>query len=95
MFSALVPDYHLCSMDCQTATMLLAGETGHMPVLTHMEKQAAIDSRRALYEALVRMGVASSFDGKTAEEIDALIQDIVVAWRASMTRQSNAGEVPL
>lgn len=66
-----------------------------MPVLTHMEKQAAVDSRRALYEALVRMGVASSFDGKTAEEIDALIGDVANAWRASMQRQSNAGEIPV
>jgi hypothetical protein len=73
----------------------MCGETGIMAVLTHMEKQAAVDSRRALYDALVRMGVAASFDGKTAEEIDALIGDVANAWRASMQRQSNSGEVPV
>ncbi len=65
-----------------------------MAGLTHMEQEAIRSTRQALYDALVKIGVASAFDNCTADQIDFVIEAVWNGLRASMHLQSAKGEVP-
>jgi hypothetical protein len=60
-----------------------------------MELQAIRDARQALYDALLKIGVAAAFDNCTADEIDSVIEEVWQALRASMHLQSARGECPI
>jgi hypothetical protein len=60
-----------------------------------MEKEAIKDARQALYDALLKIGIADAFNDCSAEQIDAVIEAVWNALRASMHLQSARGEIPV
>jgi hypothetical protein len=88
LFNIAYPEYGFCSLECSAVGMLLAGETGHMPLLTDMELQAIKETRPVLYECLCLLKKEKQFDGWTAQEIDALILSCAEGVRRSLQKQS-------
>jgi hypothetical protein len=70
-------------------------EIGQLAGLSHMEKEAIVAARQALYDALVTIGVADAFNDCTAEQIDSVIEAVWNGLRASMQQQSARGEMPI
>jgi hypothetical protein len=70
-------------------------EIGQLAGLTYMEREAIRAARRALYDALVGIGVADALDNCTAEQIDSVIEAVWNGLRASMQQQSARGEIPI
>lgn len=62
--------------------------------ITAMEKQAIADTKRRLHDALVAIGSPNAFDEQNAANIEYLIWEIWGGLRASMQRQSAAGDIP-
>jgi hypothetical protein len=81
-------------MACLQAGSANAKRNHGMIDKTDMEARAIIEARRALAEALTEMGLMEAFFDRSAEDIDRLIEACVEGFRASMQRQSDAGDVP-
>jgi hypothetical protein len=91
------PQYACCSMACQEAALkIVIGMRGNMSAgtITAMEKTAIKDTRQSLFDALTAIGSAEAFNNQTAENMDYLIYAVWCGLRASMQRQSAAGEIP-
>jgi hypothetical protein len=94
----------VCAADCaRTIARLIRSamqsfineEIGYLAGLTHMEREAIVAARQALYDALVKIGVAEAFNDCSAEQIDSVIEAVWSGLRASMQQQSARGEVPV
>jgi uncharacterized protein DUF6511 len=68
---------------------------GRIDMKTEMERTAIKEARRALYGALVDIGVADAFNDRTGDQMGGLIERVWDALRASMQRQSARGEFPI
>lgn len=95
------PQYACCSTGCQEIVLkIVISLRGTMPseTLTHMEQQAIKDARQGCYAALKAIGVPedriNEIFGNSAQNMDYLIYTIWCGLRASMQRQSAAGEIP-
>jgi hypothetical protein len=92
------PQYACCSMGCQEATLkLVIAMRGNMVAgntITAMEKTAIKEARQSLFDALTAIGSAEAFNNQTAENMDYLIYAVWSGLRASMQRQSAAGDIP-
>lgn len=91
------PQYACCSIGCQEAALkIIVAMRGNMPAgtITAMEKTALKDARQNFADALVAIGALEAFGNQTAENVDYLIYAVWQGLRASMQRQSTAGEIP-
>ena len=61
---------------------------------TDRETQAIRDARRPFAEALTELGLMAPFHGRSAAEIDQLIEAVVTGYVASMQRQCAPPETP-
>jgi hypothetical protein len=104
--------YQACSDQCAFGLLDLAikGLGGVLMVdYTAMEKQAVVDSREPLWDALVAVGevgisvpddlplavsVSTVFAQLSAEQIDSIIMAVWDALRASMQKQSARSDIP-
>lgn len=90
--------YSCCCMGCQEATLkLVVAMRGTMPgeqTITAMEKTAIKDTRQSLFDALSAIGAVDAFNNQTAENMEYVIYAVWCGLRASMQRQSSAGEIP-
>lgn len=62
--------------------------------LTAMEEESIRRTRTHLYDALVDIGVADSFNNCSGEQIDHVIRQVWAGLRAAMDHQSMKGEIP-
>jgi hypothetical protein len=91
------PQYACCGLACSDAAlkMVIAGR-GTMAgnTITQMEQQAIRDAKAQLFEGLTEIGSAEAFNNQTPQNMEFLIYKIWQGVRASMQRQSAAGEIP-
>ena len=82
-----------CSEECHKAINMW-GDGLLTAALSDMERAAISETRRPLYDALIKIGCDKAFENCTAEQIDAVIAAVWDGCRASMARQSASGAVP-
>jgi hypothetical protein len=91
------PQYACCGLPCSSAALaIIIRCKGIMPAntITQMEKKAIEDAKAPLFEGLTEIGAADAFNDQPAQNMEFLIYKIWCALRASMQRQSAAGEIP-
>lgn len=91
------PQYACCGLECSSAALkIVVSCKGAMPAntITQMEKQAIEDTLVPLFEGLTEIGAADAFNEQPRQNMEFLIYKIWCALRASMQRQSAAGEIP-
>ncbi len=88
------PLYRFCSVRCQQLGAELAARNFGMIDKTDHETQAIRDARRPFAEAVTELGLMASFHGRSAAEIDQLIEAVVTGYVASMQRQCAPPETP-
>lgn len=91
------PQYACCGLLCSSAALAIVIRCkGIMPAntITQMEKQAIEDTIAPLFEGLNQIGKVDVFNDQPKQNIEFLIYHIWLSLRASMQRQSAAGEIP-
>lgn len=91
------PQYACCGLICSEVTLkLVIMGKGIMPAntITQMEQQAIRDAKIQTAEALTEIGALEAFNSQPAQNMEYLIYKIWLGLRASMKRQSDAGEIP-
>lgn len=91
------PQYACCGLLCsEVALKLVTMGKGIMPAntITQMEQQAIRDAKTQVFEALTEIGAVEAFNDQPAQNMEYLIYKIWTGLRASMKRQSDAGEIP-
>lgn len=71
-------------MRCLDAGSVLANRNNGMIDKTDMEKRAIKEARRCLAETLTGLGLMASFQDRTAEEIDCVIEACVDGFQEAM-----------
>ena len=84
------PRLAFCSMACCEAGGALAQRSGGVIDRTPMEARAVKDARRPFAEALAELGLLGPFHGRSAAEIDRVIEACVDGFQDSMRRQAAA-----
>ncbi|MGG5819612.1 DUF6511 domain-containing protein [Falsiroseomonas sp. HW251] len=82
------PRYQFCSMACAQSGSALARRSGGVIDKTPMEQQAVKEARRPLAEVLTELNLLAPFHGRSAGEIDRIIEACVDGFQASMQRQA-------
>lgn len=88
------PEYAACSMGCLDAIASSAMENNGVMSKTIMERTAITEARLGLYQGLVKIGRDNAFETASKADMETVIEMVWDAIRASMHRQSAAGEVP-
>ncbi|MCZ8147586.1 MAG: DUF6511 domain-containing protein [Roseomonas sp.] len=82
------PHYQFCSMACSQSGGALARRSGGVIDKTPMEQQAIKEARRPLAEVLTELDLLAPFHGRSAAEIDRLIEACIDGFQTSMRRQA-------
>ena len=82
------PHYQFCSTACSQGGGAMARRSGGVIDKTPMEQQAIKEARRPLAEVLTELDLLAPFHGRSASEIDRLIEACVDGFQASMRRQA-------
>jgi hypothetical protein len=82
------PHYRFCSMACSQGGGALARRSGGMIDKTPMEQRAIKEARRPFAELLTELDLLPPFHGRSAAEIDRIIEACVDGFQASMRRQA-------
>ncbi len=85
------PHHRFCSVNCSKPGSSLARKANGMIDKTAMEARAVRDTRRALAQVLTELGLIEPFRGRSAAEIDHIIESCIDGFRASMRRQAEEG----
>jgi hypothetical protein len=82
------PYHRFCSIGCSEAGCALARRSRGMIDKTPMERRAVIDARRPLAVVLDRLGLMVHFHGRSAADIDQIIEACFDGIQASLRRQA-------
>jgi hypothetical protein len=82
------PTYRFCGMACAQAGGDLARRCGGVIDKTPMEQQAVKEARRPFAEVLTELDLLAPFHGRSAAEIDRIIEACIDGFQASMQRQA-------
>ena len=82
------PHHRFCSASCFEPGCVIARKSNGMIDKTEMEARAVREARRALAQALAELGLLEAFRGRSAAEIDRLIEACIDGFQASMRRQA-------
>jgi hypothetical protein len=82
------PHYQFCSMACAQSGSALARRSGGVIDKTPMEQQAIKEARRPFAEVLTELNLLAPFHGRSAAEIDQIIEACIDGFQASMQRQA-------
>jgi hypothetical protein len=80
--------YAFCSAACLAAGAAIARRCNGVIDKTTMETQAIKDARRYFAEVLTEMGLLAPFHGRSAAEIDRIIEACIDGFQDSMRRQA-------
>lgn len=61
---------------------------------TDVERQAIVDARFQLAEALEQVGLMPAFENLEPAQIDVIVRAVVIGFQASVHRQCSTGKVP-
>ncbi len=92
--------YEFCSMKCQNIGGAIAKKNdGVIPKMagslnTDVERQAIVDARIQLAEALDQVGIMPAFENLEPAQIDVIVKAVVIGFQASVHRQCSTGKVP-
>ena len=82
------PHYQFCSTACSQGGSALARRSGGVIDKTPMEQQAIKEARRPFAEVLTELNLLAPFHGRSAAEIDRIIEACVDGFQGSMQRQA-------
>ena len=85
------PHHRFCSLGCFEPGCRLTSKANGVIDKTEMEARAVKDARRALAQILVELGLMEPFRGRSAAEIDRVIEACIDGFQASLRRQAEEG----
>jgi hypothetical protein len=88
------PTFAFCSYRCQRAGAAIAKRKNGMIDKTEVEAKAIKEARRPFAEVIAELGLMPAFEGRSAAEIDRIIEACVDGFQDSMQRQSLNGDLP-
>ena len=88
------PTYAFCSVRCQRAGAAIAKRLNGMIDKTALETKAIKETRRLFAEVITDLGLMPAFEGRTAAEIDRIIEACVDGFRDAMGRLALNDDIP-
>ena len=88
------PTYAFCSFVCQSVGACIAKRLNGMIDKTTLETKAIKEARRPFAEVVTELGLMSAFEGRTAAEIDRIIEACVDGFRDAMGRLALNDDIP-
>lgn len=92
--SDLHPTYAFCSRRCQDAGAALAKRNNGMIDKTDTETKAIKAARQPFAEVISELGLMPAFEGRSAVEIDRIIEACVDGFRDAMGRLALNDDIP-
>lgn len=89
----LYPTYAFCSCRCQNAGAAIAKRNSGMIDKTDIETKALKETRRPFAEVIAELGLMPAFEGRSAGEIDRIIEACVDGFRDAMGRLALNDEI--
>lgn len=90
----LHPTYAFCSLRCQDAGAAIAKRLHGMIDKTETETKAIKEARRPFAEVIDELGLMPAFEGRSAAEIDRIIEACVDGFREAMGRLALNEDLP-
>jgi len=88
------PTFAFCSYRCQRAGAAIAKRKNGMIDKTEVEAKAIKEARRPFAEVIAELGLMPAFEGRSAAEIDRVIEACVDGFREAMGRLALSDDVP-
>ncbi|RAI46197.1 hypothetical protein CH341_00260 [Rhodoplanes roseus] len=90
----LYPTYAFCSRRCQDAGAAIAKRRNGMIDKTDTETKAIKAARQSFAEVIGELGLMPEFEGRSAAEIDRIIEACVDGFRDAMGRIALNDDIP-
>lgn len=88
------PTYAFCSGLCQNVGAAIAKRNNGMIDKTDIEIKAIKEARRSFAEVIAELGLMPAFEGRSAVEIDRIIEACVDGFRDAMGRLALNDDIP-
>lgn len=88
------PTYAFCSRRCQEAGAAIAKRLNGMIDKTALETRAIKEARRPFAEVVTELGLMPAFEGRSAPEIDRIIEACVDGFREAIGRLALNDDIP-